>query len=71
MARGAVCIGCGQPTGPGPRLNRLLDGRPCPSCSDRLLESLPPVLPSSAEQYSFEDRSDDAEDASDDYLDGA
>ena len=23
MARDPVCIGCGQPTGPGPRLNRL------------------------------------------------
>jgi hypothetical protein len=45
MARDPVCIGCGQATGPLPRLNLLPDGRVCPKCRDRLLDTLPPVLP--------------------------
>jgi hypothetical protein len=65
MPRDPVCIGCGLPTGPGPRLNRLADGRTCPSCRDRLLETLPPVLPSAAVELSFEEWADD--DEGDDY----
>ncbi len=45
MAREPLCIACGQPTGPFPRLNRLPNGRVCSACRDRLLEILPPVLP--------------------------
>jgi len=45
MAREPVCFGCGQPTGPFPRLNRLPNGRVCTSCRDRLIETVPPALP--------------------------
>lgn len=44
-AQDTLCIGCGLPAGNPPRLNRLDDGRVCPTCRDRLLESLPPALP--------------------------
>ena len=70
MARDPICMGCGQPTGPGPRLNTLPDGRTCTSCQDRLLESLPPVLPSTLAELSFGDWSD-AEDSDEDFLEGA
>jgi hypothetical protein len=42
-----VCFHCGLPTESGeegPRLNRLPDGRPCPACGDRLLQSLPSLV---------------------------
>jgi hypothetical protein len=39
------CIHCGHSTEQEGRLNRLADGRVCPSCRERLLESLPPLLP--------------------------
>lgn len=45
-ARQPVCFTCGQPIGEPPRINELADGEPCPSCRDRLLDSLPPLLPS-------------------------
>jgi hypothetical protein len=41
-----LCFTCGQAEAQPPRLNRTEDGRVCPTCRDRLLESLPPVLPS-------------------------
>ena len=73
MAREPVCIACGQPTGPKPRLNRLPDGSICPSCRDRLLDSLPPVLPSELTELSFEEWGDGGEehDPGDDFLKGA
>ena len=73
MARQPVCIACGQATGPKPRLNRLPDGSPCPSCRDRLLETLPPVLPSSEAELSFEEWIEGGEDpdSGDDFLKGA
>lgn len=40
-----VCITCSLPVGDPPRLNRLGNGQVCPSCRDRLLESLPPIFP--------------------------
>ena len=41
------CITCGLPVGEEPlRLNRLENGQVCPSCRDRVLEDLPPALPS-------------------------
>ncbi len=44
-----LCIGCGQPSGSTPRLNHLPNGKPCPICRDRLLESLPPIFPGGEE----------------------
>lgn len=40
-----LCIHCGQAAGDPTRFNRLQDGRACPTCADRLLAMLPPVLP--------------------------
>jgi hypothetical protein len=71
MPREPLCIGCGQPTGPFPRLNRLSDGRSCPSCRDRLIETLPPIFPSPRRE-SFEEWADGGEeDPRDDFLEGA
>jgi len=75
MARDPVCIACGQPTGPRPRLNRLPDGRPCVSCRDRLLDELPAVLPAVRGELEEEEdwASDGAEGSEDgdDFLRGA
>ncbi|HEX6862502.1 MAG TPA: hypothetical protein VF414_06800 [Thermoanaerobaculia bacterium] len=71
MARDPVCIACSQPTGPGPRLNRLPDGRVCPSCRERLLDTLPPILPAESEELSFEEWAEDGDDPGDDFLKGA
>lgn len=67
MSRDPLCINCGQPTGPGPRLNQLPDGHTCPACRDRLLDSLPPVLPSVTAELSFEEWADEGEEPGDDY----
>ncbi len=40
-----VCFTCGLPSGEFPRLNHLPSGQVCPSCRDRLLAALPPILP--------------------------
>jgi hypothetical protein len=40
-----LCFTCGLPISDPPRFNHLPNGRPCPSCRDRLLESLPAPLP--------------------------
>lgn len=42
-----ICFQCGLPatTGAADHFNRLSDGRTCPSCAERLLASLPPLLP--------------------------
>ena len=71
MGRPPVCIACGQVVGPKPRLNRLPDGRPCPTCCDRLLESLPPLLPSVQGELSFEEWGEEREEQGDDFLEGA
>ncbi len=74
MSRAPVCIACGQPTGPRPRLNQLPDGRTCPSCRDRLLDGLPPVLPTQPAELSFEEWAEEAEETDetgDDFLKGA
>ena len=47
--RPTICITCGQALGEVPELHRLSDGSPCPSCRDRLLETLPALLPGSPE----------------------
>jgi len=67
MSRDPLCIACGRPTGPEPRLNQLPDGRTCPACRDRLLDTLPPVLPSALAELSFEEWSDEGEGSGDDY----
>lgn len=43
-----VCITCGLPVGEPLRLNRLHNGQVCPSCRDRVLDAIPPALPSIA-----------------------
>jgi len=58
MSAPTLCIHCGLSAGNPPRLNRLEDGRVCPACADRLLMSLPPVLPGSAH---LEESLDEAE----------
>ncbi|MCC7015560.1 MAG: hypothetical protein IT454_23580 [Planctomycetes bacterium] len=54
----AICFHCGQDAESTLRLNRLPDGRPCPSCADRLLAALPPVLPAFREEPEPEPRSE-------------
>lgn len=71
MAREPVCIGCGQATGPRPRLNRLPDGRCCPTCQDRLLDELPPVLPCPVATVSLEEWAEEGDESDDDFLRGA
>jgi DNA-directed RNA polymerase subunit RPC12/RpoP len=41
-----VCFTCGMQLGEPMRLNRLDNGQICPACRERVLSSLPPVLPS-------------------------
>jgi len=41
----SLCFTCGQETGDPPRLNRLENGLPCPTCRDRILAYLPAPLP--------------------------
>ncbi|MFN0009231.1 MAG: hypothetical protein ACKVXR_15110 [Planctomycetota bacterium] len=41
-----VCFTCGESVGDPRRINRLEDGRICPTCRDRVLAELPPLLPS-------------------------
>lgn len=41
----SLCFTCGHPVGEPPRLNPLASGEPCPTCAERLLESIPAALP--------------------------
>jgi len=41
----SICIQCGHSTDQTKHMNRLEDGRVCNICRDRLLEQLPPLLP--------------------------
>ncbi|MEO6710934.1 MAG: hypothetical protein ABI054_11035 [Planctomycetota bacterium] len=43
--RPSLCITCGLDAGPSNHLNRMEDGRTCPTCCERLLASLPPPFP--------------------------
>jgi hypothetical protein len=45
----SICFVCGQRADAANQLNRLPDGRPCPTCADRLLAMLPPALPAFVE----------------------
>jgi DNA-directed RNA polymerase subunit RPC12/RpoP len=40
-----ICFQCGQSAAETRRLNRLEDGQACPTCSERLLATLRPLLP--------------------------
>ena len=46
LDRQSVCFTCSQPIAEPPAINRLENGETCPTCRDRLLDSLPPLLPS-------------------------
>ena len=51
-----TCMRCG---GPAEALNRLENGRRCPSCRDRHLAMTPPILPGyRLEQLASEDEDD-------------
>jgi len=45
-----LCFTCGQEVGEPPRLNKLPAGSNCPACRDRLLDSLPALLPSATNE---------------------
>lgn len=70
VAREPICMACGQPTGPRPRLNFLPDGRACASCAERLLDSLPPLLPCAPSEEEWVEEGDEY-DPGDDFLRGA
>ena len=40
-----VCFTCGLHVGEPYRLNRMDNGQICPTCRERVLESLPSILP--------------------------
>jgi hypothetical protein len=46
LDRQPVCFTCSQPIAEPPAINRLENGDFCPTCRDRLLDSLPSLLPS-------------------------
>ena len=48
LDRQSVCFTCSQPVAEPPAINQLENGETCPTCRDRLLDSLPPLLPSRA-----------------------
>lgn len=50
-----LCITCSLPIGEPLRLNRLHNGQVCPSCRDRVLESIPPALPTAAVERTADD----------------
>ena len=43
-----LCFTCSQSANCGPHLNRLEDGRVCPTCAERFMEGLPSLLPGRA-----------------------
>ena len=40
-----LCFRCRLPVGDPPQLNTREDGTPCPTCRDRVMDHLPPLLP--------------------------
>lgn len=57
-----LCFTCGLPAGEFPRLNHLPSGQVCPTCRDRLLAMLPPLLPGpSGEPFPAEEEEDSFE----------
>ena len=49
------CFKCRQLVEDPPVLNQLEDGSSCPACSDRVLDALPSLLPSSPVELEIED----------------
>jgi len=45
LDRQPVCFTCSQPIAESPAINRLENGDFCPTCRNRLLDSLPSLLP--------------------------
>jgi len=43
-AHDVLCFHCSRPIGDPPQLNEMADGEPCPICSNRVLEDLPPIF---------------------------
>ena len=44
----SICFTCAQDTDSGTELNRLEDGRVCPTCAERMMEEMPSLLPGAA-----------------------
>jgi hypothetical protein len=40
-----ICFTCGKAVGASPRFNTLKNGELCPTCRDRVLDTLPPLVP--------------------------
>ena len=53
-----LCFHCGKPVGDPPVLNEVAEDEVCPVCRDRVLDSLPPALPSRPTEVSYEDAED-------------
>lgn len=43
--RDTICFSCGKSVSEPPRFNLLPSGELCPTCRDRVLDALPPLLP--------------------------
>jgi hypothetical protein len=50
----SVCITCGLATGEVAQLNRLPNGQICPTCRERVLDSIPAALPASVSKSSLD-----------------
>ncbi|MDE0895709.1 MAG: hypothetical protein OSB10_03905 [Planctomycetota bacterium] len=50
----STCFTCGRAVGSPPLLNRLENGLPCPACRDRVLDSLPSILPGPGSEFESE-----------------
>ena len=50
----AVCFTCGLVIESPPRLTRLTNGNACPACRDRVLDGLPPALPTRRSHAAFQ-----------------
>jgi len=58
--RQPVCFTCSQPIAEPPGINKLENGESCPTCRDRLLDSLPPLLPFQGRVEIEDEASDEA-----------
>lgn len=54
--QGVLCFACGKPVGDPPILNQMPDGENCLRCAERVLEALPPILPTEVEDLVEEPR---------------
>ena len=55
------CFTCRQLVEEPPVLNHLANGRACPACQERVLDSLPSLLPSSPVDVEIEEESEETE----------